>query len=233
MHEVWHAFSIYNNYKTSKTHNNMEKVTFTLVFILCTTLGLLAQRGGNAPYYNNNNYNHHSTNNQAQYGSMLTLNRGNNPNGGLRPNSNLNNQPTYNGGGHHHNPNHVHHGGHHHDGHQHTCSHGHSCTFGCAHTNYVHIPVHIDAFSGWLHSLKHQCNSAVRLDMALDYVEHNWLTTHQIYDILGAFNNESSMLMIAQSAYPNTCDPQNYHYLYRCFSNNACVLNLQNFVHHH
>lgn len=219
-----------------KTHNTMEKVTFTLVFILWATLGLLAQRGGGHYDHSNNNnnnngYHNQNTGGQAQYGSMMTLNRGNNP-GGLRPNGNVGNPPTHNGThhGHNHNTghNHNHNQGHNHN--HHACSHGNTCTFGCTSNHYVHAPVHITAFSGWLHSLKHQCNSAVRMSMALDYVEHNWLTTHQIYDVLGAFSNQSSMLMIAESAYPNTCDPQNYHYLYNCFSNNACIMNLQSFI---
>lgn len=208
----------------------MEKVTFTLIFILWAAIGLLAQRGGGHydHSYNNNSHQYQNTNGQAQFGSMMTLNRGNNPNGGLRPNGNLGGQPTHNDPHHHHNAGH-----HHNHGHHHACTHGHSCTFGCTTNHYVHVPVHVNAFSGWLHTLERQCNSAVRLNMALDYIEHNWLTTHQIYDILSLFSNQSSMLMIAQNAYHNTCDPQNYHYLYPCFSNNACVANLQHYIQHH
>lgn len=239
----------------------MEKVTFTLVFILWATLGLLAQRGGGHSNNNNNNnnngYYNQNTGGQAQNGSMLNLNRGNNQGTGLRPNGNVGNQPTHNGSHHHNNHNQGHnhnqgnnhnhnnnqghnhnqgnnHNHNHNQGHnQHACSHGHNCTFGCTSNHYVHVPVYITAFSGWLHGLTHQCNSAARMGMALDYVEHNWLTTHQIYDILSLFTNESTKLMIAQRAYPNTCDPQNYHYLYNCFSNNACVMSLQNLGHGH
>lgn len=227
----------------------MEKVTFTLVFILWATLGMLAQRGGgNSDYsYQNNTYHNSNIGGQTQYGSIS--NKGNGLGRGFRPYGNVGTRPTSNGTHHHnnnncsnscnHNTGHHHHNcgntcnhnsnhnaGHHHN--QHGCSHGQSCTFGCTHNHYVHIPVHVSAFSGWLNSLAHQRNSAARMGMALDYVEHNWLTTHQIYDILGLFSNESTKLMIAQNAYPNTCDPQNYHYLYNCFSNNACVMSLRN-----
>lgn len=231
----------------------MEKVTFTLVFILFATLGMLAQRGGgnyDYNYNNNNTYHNSNTGGQVQYGSAANSNRGNGSGVGFRPYGNVGTRPSPNGthyhnnsnncnnscnhntGHHHHNcgntcsHNSNHHGGQHHN--QHACSHGQSCTFGCTHNHYVHIPVQLSAFSGWLHSLAHQRNSAARMSMALDYVEHNWLTTHQIYDILGLFSNESTKLMIAQNAYPNTCDPQNYHYLYPCFSNNACVMSLRN-----
>ena len=232
----------------------MEKVTFTLVFILWATLGMVAQ--GSGAYYgssqNNNTYQNQNTGNQAQYGSGTNSNRGNGPGKGFRPYGNVGHRPSSNGTHYHNHNNHNNHynnncnhnprpphscnsscnhnGGHHHHGHnhnQHSCSGGQNCSFGCAHNNYVHVPVHINAFSGWLHSLAHQRNSAARMSMALDYVESNWLTTHQIYDILCLFTNESSKFMIAENAYENTCDPQNYHYLYRCFSNNACIMSLR------
>jgi hypothetical protein len=224
----------------------MEKVTFTLVFILWATLGMLAQRdGGHYDYsHNNNTYQNQNTGSQNQYGSGTNSNRANGPGKGFRPYGNVGHRPSPNGTHHHqhnsncsnscnhntrpqHNCNNNcnHNGGHHHN--QHSCSGGQNCSFGCAHTSYVHVPVHVSAFSAWLHSLEHQRNSAARMGMALDYVENNWLTTHQIYDILGLFTNESTKFMIAENAYSNTCDPQNYHYLYPCFSNSACVMSLR------
>lgn len=204
--------------KHHKTHNIMKKFTFTFLLFILTIFVLLGQRGGT--YCHDTHQGNHT--NQQQFGSMMTLNRGH-ANNGLRPNTNV--------GVNHHN-----HNGHGYNGHHHGqnlpvgCSHGHNCSFGCTTTHYIHLPVQTSTFDSWLYMLSREPNSAVRMSLALGYVEHNWLTTHQIYDILQLFNNESVLLRIAETAYPNTCDPQNYHQLYNCFSNNTCVLHLQNFV---
>ncbi|BDS09703.1 DUF4476 domain-containing protein [Aureispira anguillae] len=201
----------------------MKEITFTLTFFILTTVMASAQRGG-GDY--NNSYGH--ANSTPQFTSMATLNRGNNVDGNLRPNSNRGNNS----------PNTNHHAGHHYNndhGHQH---HGTGNNAHCGdHTtgingqhHYIHAPVQSDLFHHWLHELSYERNSAVRLDVALSYVNNHWLTTHQIHDILNLFSNESVMLMLAEEAYPNACDPYNYHELYSCFSNSACVLHLQNFL---
>ena len=87
------------------------------------------------------------------------------------------------------------------------------------------------SFDTWLHNLSHVTNTAVRLNMAMDYVGHNWLTTHQVYHVLEQFtSNQSCMLQIAEEAYPRTCDPYNFEQVYALFSNRACILHLQHFV---
>lgn len=189
----------------------MKNLIFTLTLFILTTVLVWAQRGGT-------NYTYSNPTGQAQFSSMATLNRGDNA-GQLRPNANQGIPPSNSnlssGAGHHH---------HHH--YNNTPVHHNSTVV----VQYIHEPVVTSHFESWLHSMSYQANNAVRLNMAMDYVSHHWLTTHQIHDILELFNNESSMLMIAEQAYFNTCDPYNYHELYRCFSNSACVLHLQNFV---
>ena len=233
----------------------MKQLILTLIVATGMIVSASAQRGGST-YHNNPNYNNNSG--QQQFSSMISLNNGRN-NNNLRPNNNVtttarggghhHNDHHHNNGhhghnGHHHGHNHpgsnttvqvTHHHHHHHNHHHnnsygHTCTNGASCSFGCTHNHYIHQPVCMSSFRSWLTSLSYQRNMAVRFDMALSYVTNHWLTTHQLYDILGLFCNESTKLRIAEEAYVHACDPQNYHMLYGCFSNSACVLHLQNFV---
>lgn len=229
----------------------MKIFTLTIALTLLTIVSMTAQRGGSYNTTAQRPMTSMATLNTGN-NSNSSLRPNHNVNNNDQRHYNNGHHHTTNhhaGHGHHnHHGQHAGHGHHNHYGHGHhtttthvvhhvtpapvpvavhTCSHGGSCSFGCGGHVYSHTPVCGDAFLGWLDMLSLQRNSAVRYRIAMDYIQHNWLTTHQVYDILGLFCNESSKMMLAEAAYPHICDQQYYYRLYNCFSNSACVLHLQ------
>lgn len=121
-------------------------------------------------------------------------------------------------GGHGHNGGHGH--GHHaghghgHGGHGHPVSrrHGHRYVGYCNYTNhnYGWAPVSISIFNGCRQRIRRCGFESDRLREAMYFVDHHYVSSHQIADMMHFLEFESSRLEFAKYAFHRTCDIQNY-----------------------
>ncbi len=196
------------------------------------------RRGGDYNQRNDNRYNNNGRNNNSNNSRYGNDNRyGNNNNNNNRHgggyygnNGHGHNNGHHAGNGHgHNNGHHAGHGhGHGHNnghGHGHTVSnrHGHRYVGFCNYTNhnYGWAPVTISIFNTGCQRIRH-CNfESDRLREAMAFVNHNYVSAHQIANIMHYFDFESSKLEFAKYAFHRTCDIQNYGVVFNEFTFNS------------
>jgi hypothetical protein len=168
-------------------------------------------RGGghhNNGHHNNNGHNGHNNN-----GHHASHNNGHHNNGHHNSHNNGHN-------GHHASHNNGHgHNGHHGNvnvvvstGHGHGHGRGHNYNSYCNYSNHSYgwNAVCVTDFNIGCRTIRNCGYDADRLRSAKRFVRHNYVSSHQIADIMLMFSFESSRLEFAKYAFHRTCDVQNY-----------------------
>ncbi len=70
-----------------------------------------------------------------------------------------------------------------------------------------------------------------RVDIAIDAVRDNLLTSSQVYEILRLFSFESSRLKVAKAAYPSTVDKERFYMVFDAFSFDSSIRELKRYIH--
>ena len=184
----------------------------------------------NKEYYGNNgqrgnDYNHRYGNNGGRvddhrdnryYGNNGRHGGGNGRHGGGYGHGHGGGHGHHAGQGHGHGGGHGHHAGHGHGhgGHGHAVSrrHGHRYVGYCNYTNhnYGWAPVSVSIFNGCCQRIRRCGFESDRLREAMYFVDHHYVSSHQIADMMHFLEFESSRLEFAKYAFHKTCDIQNY-----------------------
>lgn len=71
-----------------------------------------------------------------------------------------------------------------------------------------------------------------RLDVAMQALSTNLVTSFQVRELLSMFNHESNRLDLAKSAYNNTVDPENFFIVNEAFHFSSSIRELNRFIAH-
>jgi hypothetical protein len=172
------------------------------------TNGSPSNNGRGGGHYNNGHNNNNGHHNNGHY------NNGHNNNG--HHNNGHNNGHHNNGhnNGHHNNGhnNGHHNNGHHNNGHHNNGHHGHNYNSYCNYSNhnYGWNAVCVTDFNIGCRSIRSFGYDSDRLRSAKRFVRNNYVSSHQIADMMRMFSFESTKLEFAKYAFHRTCDVQNY-----------------------
>jgi hypothetical protein len=171
------------------------------------TNGSPSNNGRGGGHYNNGHNNNNGHHNNGHY------NNGHNNNG--HHNNGHNNGHHNNGhnNGHHNNGhNNGHHNNGHNNGHHNNGHHGHNYNSYCNYSNhnYGWNAVCVTDFNIGCRSIRSFGYDSDRLRSAKRFVRNNYVSSHQIADMMRMFSFESTKLEFAKYAFHRTCDVQNY-----------------------
>ena len=88
-------------------------------------------------------------------------------------------------------------------------------------------PVKKGIFKSNLETIEQTDFSQTRLDLANEFVKSNCVSTKQLKEILALFNFEAHKAEVAISAYDNVVDKNKFHEIYREFSNETYIRDIQ------
>jgi hypothetical protein len=177
------------------------------------TNGSPSNNGRGGGHYNNGHNNNNGHHNNGHYNNGHN-NNGHHNNG--HNNNGHNNNGHHNNGhnnGHHNNGhNNGHHNNGHNNGHHNNGHHGHNYNSYCNYSNhnYGWNAVCVTDFNIGCRSIRSFGYDSDRLRSAKRFVRNNYVSSHQIADMMRMFSFESTKLEFAKYAFHRTCDVQNY-----------------------
>lgn len=173
-------------------------------------------RGGGGHHGHNNGHNngHHGHNN-GHHGHNNGHHGHNNGHHGHNTSYNNGGRPYYNGG----RPNNGRPHGHYYNGY-------------CNYSNHTYgwRPVCVASFNVGCRSIRSCGYDSDRLRSAKRFVRNNYVSAHQIADIMMMFSFESTKLEFAKYAFHRTCDIQNYGIVFDHLSFNSSRRNLDCYI---
>ena len=92
------------------------------------------------------------------------------------------------------------------------------------------VPMSSGQFSGYLDAVDDQWTESNRLQVALQGLTYNWLTTLQVKAVMETFWTESARLEFAKAAYSRVVDPQIYYEVNEVFWSQSSVQELSRYI---
>lgn len=79
-------------------------------------------------------------------------------------------------------------------------------------------------------SIKYATFESTKLDIALNAVKREMISTYDLVELMDLLTFESSKLSLAKAAYPNLLDPDKVYIIYRAFTFDSSIREFQRFV---
>ena len=88
-------------------------------------------------------------------------------------------------------------------------------------------PVKSGVFKSNLSTIESTEFEKTRLDLSINFVSENCVSVKQLKTLLETLNYEPHKAEVAKSAYKNIVDKENFHEIYRIFSNQSLIREIQ------